>query len=223
MGVFVILAVSQVFHQRCRRITQMQRHRKVSCLSYLSQRICYTHIGRIALGAGGQIYSSLGQRNTSLGPSYLHYGVKRGIGHQKSIGIGQAHILGGRYHQTACNECGILTSLHHTCQPVKGCIGITSAYGFDEGRYDIIVHLTVLIVCKRVLLQTLIHDFIGYYNLIGTFGLNHQLKDVEQFAGIASRETQDGCSLLEFYVTLLEQDIGLNGTVQKLEQVFFLK
>ena len=201
----------------------MQRHRKVTGLSHLGQRIGNAHVCRVALGAGSQINRSLSQRNTSLGPSYLHDGVKCGICHQQRIGIGQAHILGGRYHQTACYECRILACLHHTCQPVKCCIGVTSAYGLDESRYDIIVHLTVLIVCKRVLLQTLIDDFIGDYNLIGTVGLNHKLQYVEEFAGIASRETQYGCSLLEFYVTLLENDIGLNGTVQQFEQVIFLK
>ena len=106
----------------------MQGHRKVAGLSHLSQRVCYAHIGRIALRAGCKIYSCLGQRDTSLGPAYLHDSVKRGICKQQRVRIGQAHILGSRYHQTAGNESGIFASLHHACQPVKGRIGITSAY-----------------------------------------------------------------------------------------------
>ena len=65
------------------------------------------------------------------------------------------------------------------------------------------MHLAVLVISQRILLQTLVYDFIGDYHLIGTVGLNHKFQNIEQFAGITARETKYGCGLSQFDITFL--------------------
>ena len=65
------------------------------------------------------------------------------------------------------------------------------------------MHLPVLVISQGILLQTLIHDFIGDYHLIGAVGLHYQFKYVEQLACVASRESQECRGLTQFYVEFL--------------------
>ena len=85
------------------------------------------------------------------------------------------------------------------------------------------MHLTVLIIRQWILLQTLIHDFIGDYHLIRTVCLNHKFQYIEQLTGIAARETEDCRCLTQFYITLFENGVCLYGAVQKLEQVILFQ
>ena len=93
MGIFVILAISQLVHQFGRSIAQMQRHGQVSRLLHHLQGRVDGIVGRIAFRACRQIDGSLGQRYASFGPAYLGEGIKAGVGYQLGIGIGQTYIL----------------------------------------------------------------------------------------------------------------------------------
>ena len=76
------------------------------------------------------------------------------------------------------------------------------------------MHLTVLIVCKGVLLEALVHDFISDYHLVRAVRLHDKLQDIQQLAGIAAGETQYGGGLTQFYVTLLKYAVSPYGPVQ---------
>ena len=51
MGVFILCAVSQIFHQGCGSVAQMQGHRQVAGISDFGQSLVYGQICRIALRA----------------------------------------------------------------------------------------------------------------------------------------------------------------------------
>ena len=86
------------------------------------------------------------------------------------------------------------------------------------------MHLAILIVGQGILLQTLGHHLIGDDNLFGTtLSLYDKFQGVEQFARIASRETQQ-CIGLTYGDRLVLQIVVLaDGAVEQFEQVVLVE
>ena len=66
------------------------------------------------------------------------------------------------------------------------------------------MHLALLVVGQGVGLQPLFHHFVGDDNGAGPSGIDNELKDVEQLAGIAAAVAHEGCGLLQLYAFRLE-------------------
>ena len=177
--ILIAIMIAQLFHQFCRCITDRQRHRLVASAPHERKGCVHTQIGTVALRRGGQIDRCLCQWDATFGPAYLHHGVEGGIGQQQGVGIGQADILSGTDHQTAGDELRVFPTLYHACQPVERRVGVGTADALDEGRDDIIVHLPVLIVGQRILLQPIHHQLIGDNDFIRYFSLDNQLQDIQ--------------------------------------------
>ena len=177
--ILIAIVIPQLLHQFCRRITDGQRHRLVACAPHEFKGSVHTEIGTVALRRGGQIDRRLCQWDAAFGPADLHHGVEGGIGQQQGVGIGQSDILCGTDHETAGDELRVFPTLDHACQPVERSVGVRAADALDEGRDDIIVHLPVLIVGQRILLQPIHHQFIGDSDFVRHFSLDHQLQDIQ--------------------------------------------
>ena len=223
VGILVAVAVAELLHQLGRGIAQMQRHRQIARLLHKAEGTVDTHIGRVALGTRSQIYRSLGKGNTPLGPAYLHHRIEGCIGDEQGIGIGQSDILRGRDDESASDERGVFATLYHAGKPVKCSVGVAATDRLDIGRDDIVVHLAILVVGERILLQTLGDNGIGDDHLITIVGLDHQFERVEQLAGIASREAQQGIGLTDGDAALLQVGILRDGAVEEFEQVVLLQ
>ena len=82
------------------------------------------------------------------------------------------------------------------------------------------MHLAVLVVGQRILLQTLRHQVVGNDE---RFALAHrfaqQIQDVQQFAGIATAEAKQGIGFPEFYLQVLQHDVFLYRTAGQFQQV----
>ena len=59
MGIFIVVAVAELFHQLGRGVSQMQGDGQVTCLSHQFEGIVDGHIGRVAFGTGGEVNLSL--------------------------------------------------------------------------------------------------------------------------------------------------------------------
>ena len=55
VGILIAIAIAQLGHQLCGSIAEMKRNGLVASLLHQLQGIADSHIGRIALGRGGQI------------------------------------------------------------------------------------------------------------------------------------------------------------------------
>ena len=157
----------------------MQGDGEVARFAYQFQGIVDGHVGGVALGTGGEVYGGFCQGDTSFGPSHFHQRVEAGVGKQQRVGVGQSDVFGGGDDEAAGYEGRVLTAFYHACQPVDGAIRVAAANGFDEGGDDVVVHLAVLIVGKRVLLQAFGHHVVGDEDRVCGFGVYHQLEDVE--------------------------------------------
>lgn len=104
--VFISVVITQALHELCGSIAQMQRHGLIAGLLHQRQGIVDSFVCRIALGACGEIYHSLSQRNASLGPTYLHYGIKGGIGKQQGVWIGKSYVFGRDITTRRAMNCG---------------------------------------------------------------------------------------------------------------------
>ncbi|MPN37954.1 hypothetical protein SDC9_185475 [bioreactor metagenome] len=58
------------------------------------------------------------------------------------------------------------------------------------------MHLTPFVVCRRVLLKPFSYRPVGDHNLPLVIGLHCQFEDIQQFAGITTRETEQCVGLL---------------------------
>ena len=124
--------------------------------------------------------------------------VKRGVGKQQRVGVGQTDILGGHYGQTTGYEFGVLATLYHARQPVYGRIRVTAAYALDKSRYYIVVYLSVLVVGGGILLEACRHHLVvDYDRLVEGSRLLKQVEDIEQLAGVASGVAKQGRGRLD--------------------------
>ena len=196
VGILVVFAVVEFFHQLGGCVAQMQRDGQVAGFTHGGQSLVDGHVGRVALGRTGQVDSGLGHDDAAFGPPDVLHGIETGVGQQQGVGVGQAYIFRGRDNQPPGDEGGIFSSLDHACQPVDGRVGVAASYRFDESRYDVVVHLAVLVVGGRVLLQPFGYDgVVDDYCFVLAHGLRDEVDDVEQFAGIASRVSEEGVGL----------------------------
>ena len=124
VGIFVTVRISQLLHQLGGGVAQMEGHRQVARPAHKSQGFVDGKVGRIALGAGGQVDGAFGQGDAPFGPTYLHHGIEGGIGQQEGVGVGQAYILCRADDQTTGDKGGVFPTLHHTGQPIDGSVGI---------------------------------------------------------------------------------------------------
>ena len=160
VGILVILAVAQLLHQAGGGVAQVERHGGVARLVYQGEGVIDGEVGAVALGAGGKVDGAFTQGDAALWPAYLVDDVKRGVGQQQGIGVGQADVLGCKDAQPPGDELGVLAASDEPCQPIDGRIGVAAAYALDEGRDDIVVHLAALVKRERVLLQAVGDDIV---------------------------------------------------------------
>ena len=220
VGIFVSVGVIEIFHELGGRIADGQGDRLVAGEFHLRQSLFQGHVGSVALGRGGQVDGGLRQGNPAFRHPYLGHHLKTGIGQQQGIGIGQSHVFGCAQAKATGNEKRVFATVNHPGQVVDGRIGIASPDALDKGRYDVIVHLTVLVIDGHVFLDGRGDRLVVNHNrgLTG-LGIHHQLQYVEQFAGIASAVTHEGVGLLQFYLPLLQQDIFFQGPVYENLQI----
>ena len=204
--ILVAVVIPQLLHQLSRCIADRQWNRLITRLSNQCQCSIDAQIGRITLWRRSQIDRTLRQSDASLGPSNLHHRIESSIGQQQRIGISQPDILGSRDHQSTGDELRILTTLTHASHPIESSIRIATSDTFDKGRDDVIVHLAVLIVGQRILLQACFHQFVGDDH-IAILRLHHQFQDIQQFTGIATAIAQQSIGLFQLNISFTEHHI----------------
>ena len=92
------------------------------------------HIGKgieegqcgVTFPACGQVQCGLCQVEASLRQSDAVKGGGTGSDDVYRIGVGKAHVLGGRNEHPAEDETGILSGCDHAGKPVEGGIGIAA-------------------------------------------------------------------------------------------------
>ena len=99
------------------------------------------------------------------------------------------------------------------------------AYDKDgEMHYDIIMHLSILVIRQRILLQTLGHLLIRNHHGSGIrIRLHHQFQYVQQLAGIASRKAEHGIRLLQLYLLFFQYHVLCDGIMQQFQQILLLQ
>ena len=201
----------------------MQGNGQVAGLPHQFECIVDGHIGRVALGTGGEVDGRLRQRDASFGPAHFHDGIETGVGQQQCVGVCQPDILGGGDNETAGYESRVFTALYHACQPVDGSVRVAAADGLDKGGDDVVVHLPVFVVGEGILLETFGHHLVGDDNGVCGFGLHHEVEDIKQFAGIAAAVAEHGGSLLELYLPFFQLHIRGYGALEQFQQVILLQ
>ena len=221
--IFIAIMIAQVFHQFGRRIADMQRHRQITRLLHCSNGIIDTQIRTVALRTGSEIHHRFGKCNPCLRPAYLHHRIKGSIRQQERIRIRQPHILACTDHHSPGDELRIFAALYHTRHPVECRIRVTASNTLDEGRDDVIMHLALLIISQRILLQLFLYHLISDNHFIAACRFHHQFQDIEQFPGITATEAEHGCGFLQLNLLLLEFHILGDGSLQEPLQVFLFQ
>ena len=186
VGVFVALAVACLVHQLGRGVAQVQRHGAVGRVVFHEREgLVDGRVGRVALGAGGQVDGRLGQRDARFGHADLVYRVEAGVGQQQGVGVRKPDVLRSEDHQPPGQKTRLFASGQHARQIVDRGIGVAAPHRFDEGRDDVVVLLAVLVVEGDVLLQAVGDVLVGDRQ----FALRRPgqyVEDIEQLAGVAA-------------------------------------
>ena len=86
----------------------------------------------------------------------------------------------------------------HTGKPIQRRIGIGTAHGLDEGGYDVVMHILVLVVRQRTMGSSTIHlGFRDDGRVLARAGLLHTRRKLERGkrrTAIAARQKHDGAA-----------------------------
>ena len=78
------------------------------------------------------------------------------------------------------------------------------------------MHLAILVVGHGILLQSFGNGgIVDDYSLAFGGGVGDEVKDIEEFPGIASGITHDGLCLPHFHMTVLENNVVVDGVVEQ--------
>ena len=78
------------------------------------------------------------------------------------------------------------------------------------------MHLTILVVGQRILLDAFRHQLVGDDDRILLFGLNNKFQYVEQLACVAPTETQQVGGLSQLNLAFLQFNVFGNGVIEQL-------
>ena len=85
------------------------------------------------------------------------------------------------------------------------------------------MHLAILVVCQRILLQTGFYIAVGNDNLRLLRSLYHQFQDIQQFTRVAAAIAHQSTRLLQYDVLLAQFDILGDSSVEQFQQVVFIQ
>ena len=220
MRILVAVGISELRHQFCGGVAQIERHRRGLVGPGSLVGFVYRHVGRIALRGAGKVYRALAQGNACFGHAYRMDYPEGGVGQQQRVRIGEPYVLGGEDAEAAGDEERVFPSFEHPGHPVHCCVGVGTAHALDEGGDDVVMHLAVLVVDCDVLLQALGHAaIVDDYGVAAELGVDHYLKYVEQLAGVAAALAQQRLLLLYLHVPLLEHHVLAHGPLKQQVEV----
>ena len=94
-------------------VAQMHRNLALTARAHIRQRGIYRGFARIRLGRERVINSGLSQIDPALRIPNDLGGLKGSFGHQNSLGISVAYVLGSGDKDATGDELGILTRIDH--------------------------------------------------------------------------------------------------------------
>ena len=133
MRITIGVTITDIFHQFCRRITQMIRHRIGRLRLHVFARPVKSLINRIALWGRSQIKDCLGYRQLTLRTAQALLclpGIDRKA---QSPWVCIANVFAGHTHHAARNIEWITTAIQHTHKPIQGRIRVRTTHRFMQG------------------------------------------------------------------------------------------
>ena len=122
--VLIALAVFQLLHQLCRRISQVQRHGLRGLRMRVRGCCIVCGVDGVALGSSGQIDRGLRERRVAFGHADEVRRVLRRDGDRQRLWIGVADVFGRESNEPAGDVERILSGFEHAGYPVHGGIRV---------------------------------------------------------------------------------------------------
>ena len=188
VSVLVALAVALVGHETRGRVAEMQGHGLGGLVLDVLGDLVPGGVDGVRFRSQRQIAGGLGQGELAFGRAEEVIGLLGVERDAQRLRIGIAHVLGGEAHEPPRDVQGILAGLEHAPEPVEGAVGIRVAQRLVEGRDEVVVLLTRLVVEEGLLLDGLADPFDGDP---AALELDGQLENVEGAACVAVREAGD--------------------------------
>ena len=129
-------------------VAQVVGHFSARALPDLGQGGVDTRLGGVGLGRQRVVDGRLGEVDAALGQADDLDRAESCLGNKKGLGIGVADVLGGRDHDAARDELGVLARVEHAREPVERGVGVAAAHRLDEGADYVVVHVAGLVVAQ---------------------------------------------------------------------------
>ncbi|MDZ7800955.1 MAG: hypothetical protein U5K81_09225 [Trueperaceae bacterium] len=144
--------------------------------------------GTVRLRRVGQVQRRLRQVEASLRHAHRLERLRRRLGVDQRVGVGQPHVLGRQDAQPPQHEAGVLPGVDHLRQPVQRRVRVRTTHALDEGADHVEVRVALLVVqhgppLDRRLGGGPVHPH--HARLIRLGGGDGQLQRVQQRAGVA--------------------------------------
>jgi len=214
VGVFVALAVADIFHEAGDGVADVERHRLGFGFVNVVDDLAVGGINGVGFWREREIDGGLGEGEMAFGRAQEIESVLGGQGDGESAGFGEADIFAGHADHAAGEIERVFAGFEHAGEPVEGGVGIGVADGFVEGGDEVVMLLAGLVVAEEFSLQDVFEKLWrddAHAFLAGLRSADGELERVVAGAGVAIRERGDA-----------EEDVvgSFNGFVS--ETVFFV-
>ena len=161
VGVLIVLAVAQAFHQAGGGVAQVQRDGLGGGLLHVLLNRSVGGVKRVRFRRDRKIDDGLREGEIAFGHADEIDGVTSGHAQRERVRLGEADVFDGHADHAARDVKRIFSGFEHARQPVEGGVGIAVANRFVERGDDVVMLFAAFVVEQNTLLEGFVDGGFG--------------------------------------------------------------
>ena len=161
VGVLIVLAVAEAFHQAGGGVAQVQRDGFGGGLLDILQNRAVGGVKRVRFGRDRKIDDGLREGEIAFGHADEIDGIARGHAQRERVRFGEADVFDRHADDAAGDVERIFSGFEHAGEPVEGGVGIAVAHGFVQRGDDVVVLFAAFVVEQNPLLEGFLDGAVG--------------------------------------------------------------
>ena len=161
VGVFVAVAVAEIFHKASGGIAHMERHGIGLGFVDVVEDFAVGGVDGVGFGCERKVDGGFGEGEVAFGRTEEIEGVFGRERHGQGVGVGKPDVFAGHAHHAAREVERIFAGFDHAREPIEGGVRIGVAHGFVERGDEIEMLFPGFVVAEEFALENVFEEFAG--------------------------------------------------------------
>src|SRR5256884_377612 len=161
VGVFVAVAVAEIFHKASGGIAHMERHGIGLGFVDVVEDFAVGGVDGVGFGCERKVDGGFGEGEVAFGRTEEIEGVFGRERHGQGVGVGRPDVFAGHAHHAAREVERIFAGFDHAREPIEGGVRIGVAHGFVERGDEIEMLFPGFVVAEEFALENVFEEFAG--------------------------------------------------------------